>query len=655
MTAGPSFELFYENDYLMPHRGAAWALLEERLRETAEFCQRLRAKAGVTESLAAQLAPVGEALDEIANSLAAHFSDWGATSRYSQQAELSKEIPGAHLGSLLEHATELAAAFPAAWINDDPARRVADLFADAHHLFVTAAETAGIHGPDSPRLERVAARLVDSVLRPLSDTLARASAGEGPASQDQAPSREFVVDRDIDAQLSTLALAATRQRADLPTNSRLSAGLAEATACLQDLSIEFAPSEGPLSADVRLAQLRAIQHELGPTIQVTADGPYLATNATNVVSGLGVRLATTPQMALCRCGQSAIKPLCDGSHARVGFSGAKDPKRIVDQRDTYVGQQVTVLDNRGTCQHSGLCTDRLATVFHAGSEPFVTPSGGRMDEIIRAVRDCPSGALSYTIDAIEAREDVDRHGTREPAIEVSTNGPYRITGGIELIDAAADPEPLVVLGASAEHYALCRCGHSQNKPFCSGMHWYVEFHDPVPDPAQTPTMFEWCGGLPALERMTRLFYEKYVPQDPILAPLFATMSPDHPQRVAAWLGEVFGGPAGYSEAYGGNARMVSQHLGKSLTEASRVRWVSLLLQSAAEAGLPSDPEFAAAFQSYIDCGSRSAAGPRRARSPCCQRLPARRHATATDADAANGTGAVAPGHPTVESSRSFRL
>ena len=57
-----------------------------------------------------------------------------------------------------------------------------------------------------------------------------------------------------------------------------------------------------------------------------------------------------------------------------------------------------VLDNRGLCQHSGLCTDRLASVFHLGREPFVSPSGGRMDEIIRAVRDCPSGALSYALD-----------------------------------------------------------------------------------------------------------------------------------------------------------------------------------------------------------------------------------------------------------------
>jgi truncated hemoglobin YjbI len=71
--------------------------------------------------------------------------------------------------------------------------------------------------------------------------------------------------------------------------------------------------------------------------------------------------------------------------------------------------------------------------------------------------------------------------------------------------------------------------------------------------------------------MTRLFYEKFVPSDDLLAPLFAEMSADHPQRVAKWLGEVFGGAKCYSEEYGGYPRMLSQHLGKCLTEEMRAR------------------------------------------------------------------------------------
>ena len=225
--------------------------------------------------------------------------------------------------------------------------------------------------------------------------------------------------------------------------------------------------------------------------------------------------------------------------------------------------------------------------------------------IIRAVRDCPSGALSYAVDGVEARGQVDFAGERERSVEVSKDGPYRVTGGIPLVAGSGDDEPRND-GASREHYALCRCGQSQNKPFCSGMHWYVDFTDPVPDPERTPTIFEWAGGLPALTRMTRLFYEKYVPNDPMLAPIFANMSADHPQRVAKWLGEVFGGPTCYSDEYGGYPRMISEHVGKCLTEEWRARWVSLLMQSAKEAGLPNDAEFRSAFESYIEWGSRLA-------------------------------------------------
>jgi len=203
---------------------------------------------------------------------------------------------------------------------------------------------------------------------------------------------------------------------------------------------------------------------------------------------------------------------------------------------------------------------------------------------------------------------------------VSKDGPYRVTGGIPLVGDSGEDQPRN-RGVSVEHYALCRCGHSQNKPFCSGMHWYVNFADPVHDADRTPTIFEWAGGLPALTRMTRLFYEKYVPADPMLAPIFANMSADHPQRVAKWLGEVFCGPTRYSDEYGGYPRMISEHVGKCLTEEWRARWVSLLMQSAEEAGLPNDPEFRSAFGSYIEWGSRLAVENSQTTSRPPERMP----------------------------------
>lgn len=454
--------------------------------------------------------------------------------------------------------------------------------------------------------DRVLLRLRDSVVRPLEQSAqvkAGGVAASGKIEQELATtpiggSRPDVgSSTGLSERIWEIARAATElcvERPDAPE-------LQEAAAALQDLAIGLAEE---LPAASRLAELEKLQAGLETKIQVAGDGPYLVTNARNLRDWLGEFLPVRPQMALCRCGNSKIKPLCDGTHARIGFTDAKDPKRVPDRLDTYVGQQVTVLDNRGTCQHSGYCTDRLASVFHVAGEPFVTPSGGRMDEIIHAVRDCPSGALSYAIDGHKARDQVDHGNTREPAIEVSKDGPYRVTGGIALSDGAGNVPRNQ--GASREHYALCRCGHSLNKPFCSGMHWTIEFRDPVPEPGHEPTVFEWCGGLPALTRMTRLFYEKHVPQDPLLASLFADMSADHPQRVAKWLAEVFGGPKSYSREFGGYPRMVAQHAGKGLTEEQRARWVALLLQSAREAGLPNDAEFRSAFAAYIEWGSRLA-------------------------------------------------
>jgi len=460
-----------------------------------------------------------------------------------------------------------------------------------------------------------AERLMRSVLRPLADATAAdptaADTTAAPATAAPATIPGPGLDgSDASPSLTELAREATRLR----VRDGGPPQLLEATAALQALACAAAePDDG----DALAGELRALQDGLEPCIEVAPDGPYLVTNVDELRDHLGCALPTRPQMALCRCGASASEPFCDGSHVEAGFRDEKSPDRVPDRRDAYVGQQVTILDNRGICQHAGFCSARLPSVFDAGGEPFVHPSGGRMDEIIRAVRDCPSGALGYAIDGVEAREDTDHHHRRPPAIEVTRDGPYRITGGIALREPGGghDPEPggeprsepvARAQGASEEHYALCRCGQSQNKPFCSGMHWYVEFHDPVPDPEQRPTVFEWAGGFPALLRMTRLFYEKRVPEDPLLAPLFADMSADHPERVAAWLGEVFGGPPAYSGGYGGYPRMLSQHLGRNLTEEKRARWVTLLLQSAREAGLPNDAEFASAFRSYLEWGSRLA-------------------------------------------------
>ena len=440
--------------------------------------------------------------------------------------------------------------------------------------------------PAAPRLSRVAGRLAASVVRPLGAALGDSANG---AAQ---PGTEA----ELGVALHDLACQATRLRVGVGGPP----ALLEASAALQDLACQLVAEDDECLA-ARRGEFVSLQEQLAPSIQLAPDGPYLVTNVGRMTDWLGGSLEPLPQAALCRCGASQLKPWCDGSHSVIGFHAAKAPDRVADRLDTYQGQHLTVTDNRGICAHSGFCTDRAPTAFRVDTEPFVAPSGARADEIVRATRDCPSGALGYALDGRDPAGVADQD--REPAIEISKDGPYRVTGTIELLDASGNPEPRNT-GASREHYSLCRCGKSQNKPFCSGMHWYADFHDP-PAPEQA-TLFQWAGGFPALLRLTRRFYEKHIPAEPLLSTLFGRMSPDHPERVAAWLGQVFGGPPAYSDRYGGYDRMISQHLDKGISVEQRALWVQLLSRSADDVGLPADAEFRAAFTAYIEWGSRIA-------------------------------------------------
>jgi hemoglobin len=121
----------------------------------------------------------------------------------------------------------------------------------------------------------------------------------------------------------------------------------------------------------------------------------------------------------------------------------------------------------------------------------------------------------------------------------------------------------------------------------------------------TPTLYEWAGGDEAFGRLTEALY-RLVPDDPLLAPVFAGMGPEHPAHVAAWLAEVFGGPARYTEELGGYRAMLAHHLGLAITPEQRARWVVLLSEAADVSGLPDDPEFRSALVAYAEWGTRLA-------------------------------------------------
>src|SRR5919202_1944115 len=206
-----------------------------------------------------------------------------------------------------------------------------------------------------------------------------------------------------------------------------------------------------------------------PKIMPLPNGPYYLLNdmkpkiVENLQNSKGELLSTVCGVALCRCGASNNKPFCDGTHATIGFSsknkgtekdasGEEKNKVIKDKRKDYAGKKITVHDNRRICSHAAECVNNLPSVFRLNARPWIDPDDANMEEIIDTIRKCPSGALSYSIDGIELIGGDANNNNNSNNIQFGD-------------------------GASKEHYTLCRCGASNNKPFCDGMHKVINFKD----------------------------------------------------------------------------------------------------------------------------------------------------------------------------------
>jgi uncharacterized Fe-S cluster protein YjdI len=199
------------------------------------------------------------------------------------------------------------------------------------------------------------------------------------------------------------------------------------------------------------------EHQLKekPKILLLPNGPYYLLNdmepkvVENLQNSEGQPLSTLRGVALCRCGASKNKPFCDGTHGTIGFSSenkTQDNSPIIkDKRKNYVGKEITIHDNRKICSHAAECVNNLPSVFKFNTRPWINPDAADKQQIINTIKKCPSGALGYSIDEIEYKEQ-----DRMSLVTVSKDGPYAITGGIDLIGNNIQ----FAEGFSKEHYTL---------------------------------------------------------------------------------------------------------------------------------------------------------------------------------------------------------
>jgi CDGSH-type Zn-finger protein len=185
----------------------------------------------------------------------------------------------------------------------------------------------------------------------------------------------------------------------------------------------------------------------------------------------GEAIPTGANYALCRCGQSAKKPFCDGSHARVGFDGTETASRqpYLKQAQELDGPAEALTDAESLCAFARFC-DREGTVWRNVAE---VRSGAALNAFNHQVGQCPSGRLVAW--DVAARKAVEPELPASIALvedpQQGVSGPLWVRGGIEIV--AADGTAY----ETRNRVTLCRCGQSSNKPFCNGAHASVGFKD----------------------------------------------------------------------------------------------------------------------------------------------------------------------------------
>jgi uncharacterized Fe-S cluster protein YjdI len=131
----------------------------------------------------------------------------------------------------------------------------------------------------------------------------------------------------------------------------------------------------------------------------------------------------------------------------------------------YSDEHIVVSWEPVYCIHTANCLNTEPEVFDATRRPWIVLSAATADRVAEAVMKCPTGALHFRRLDAGQQEPVPPNATVQPR----TNGPLFLHGDFKFVNARGE------VTREDTRAALCRCGQSQNKPFCDGTHRVIGF------------------------------------------------------------------------------------------------------------------------------------------------------------------------------------
>ena len=145
--------------------------------------------------------------------------------------------------------------------------------------------------------------------------------------------------------------------------------------------------------------------------------------------------------------------------AEAGAPASRDRTRV------YEDERIRVTWDPSLCIHTAICLRQLPAVFDVDARPWIDLAGAEAEAIAATVRACPTSALRYDGSALVPEVPDD-----PTTIDVRPNGPLVVRGRLSIRSPGGEARELT-------RVALCRCGASENKPYCDNSHRAVGFRD----------------------------------------------------------------------------------------------------------------------------------------------------------------------------------